>query len=202
MRVSDGRFEGANLDEALTASDPARFDAIAGSLGRLAAETGRQVFYLTSNPADVAAWQRLLADAGEKPAPVIDLAAVRELKAAAAPERTHVDLVHVRVLRHDNLRSIAAREDLDRNGGQRRNRHDRDAGAVRQALRNGRGNAHTDERSRSVAECNRVQTRGGQARLFQHRANHGDEQTRVLTRLFLMPLNDVVAVLQRDGTGQ
>ena len=40
------------LDEALDQSDPARFAAIAGSLGRMAKDQGRQVFYLTSDPLD------------------------------------------------------------------------------------------------------------------------------------------------------
>ena len=40
------------LDEALDQSDPARFDAIASSLGRIAHNDGRQIFYLTSDPLD------------------------------------------------------------------------------------------------------------------------------------------------------
>ena len=40
------------LDEALDQSDPARFEAIARSLGRIANDQGRQVFYLTSDPLD------------------------------------------------------------------------------------------------------------------------------------------------------
>lgn len=40
------------LDEALDQSDPARFEAIARSLGRLAKDQGRQIFYLTSDPQD------------------------------------------------------------------------------------------------------------------------------------------------------
>ena len=40
------------LDEALDQSDPARFEAIARSLGRLANDQGRQIFYLTSDPQD------------------------------------------------------------------------------------------------------------------------------------------------------
>ncbi len=71
------------LDEALTASDPVRFDAIAGAVGELAASTGRQVFYLTSNPADLAAWQRALANRNLPVAHEIDLASRRALAAAA-----------------------------------------------------------------------------------------------------------------------
>ncbi len=40
------------LDEALDQSDPARFDAIARSLGQIARNDGRQIFYLTSDPLD------------------------------------------------------------------------------------------------------------------------------------------------------
>ena len=40
------------LDEALDQSDPARFEAIARSLGRIANDQGRQIFYLTSDPQD------------------------------------------------------------------------------------------------------------------------------------------------------
>ena len=40
------------LDEALDQSDPARFEAIAHSLGRIANDQGRQIFYLTSDPLD------------------------------------------------------------------------------------------------------------------------------------------------------
>ena len=40
------------LDEALDQSDPARFEAIAQSLGRIANDQGRQIFYLTSDPLD------------------------------------------------------------------------------------------------------------------------------------------------------
>lgn len=46
------------LDEALTTADPERFRAIADSLRELAAD-GRQVFYLTAQPSDVADWRAL-----------------------------------------------------------------------------------------------------------------------------------------------
>lgn len=71
------------LDEALTASDPERFAAIAGALGRMAAVTGRQVFYLTSNPADCSAWQQALQAGNLAPAHLINLARQRGLGAAA-----------------------------------------------------------------------------------------------------------------------
>ena len=41
------------LDEALDQSDPQRFDAIVQSLGCIARDQGRQIFYLTSDPLDV-----------------------------------------------------------------------------------------------------------------------------------------------------
>ncbi len=46
------------LDEALDQSDPARFDAIARSLGRIAGREKRQIFYLTSDPADAERFHR------------------------------------------------------------------------------------------------------------------------------------------------
>ena len=75
------------LDEALTASDPERFAAIAEALVELSRTEQRQVFYLTSHPADVAAWQQVLAERGEGTARVIDLARLRGLAAAAPPEQ-------------------------------------------------------------------------------------------------------------------
>jgi DNA repair exonuclease SbcCD ATPase subunit len=75
------------LDEALTASDPARFDAVANALLDLAQREGRQLFYLTCDPADIQAWQRLLDARGLAPAPVTDLARLRGLAVAAPVER-------------------------------------------------------------------------------------------------------------------
>jgi len=71
------------LDEALTASDPKRFAAITRALGRMVADTGRQVFYLTSNPGDVAAWQDALREANLPAAHEIDLARLRGEQSAA-----------------------------------------------------------------------------------------------------------------------
>jgi len=73
------------LDDALTSADPERFAAVAAALGRLAAEEGRQVFYLTPNPADAAAFRRALADAGLPAATHLDLARARGLAGAAGP---------------------------------------------------------------------------------------------------------------------
>ncbi len=48
------------LDEALDQSDPTRFDAIAHSLGQIAHNDGRQIFYLTSDPLDAERISRAL----------------------------------------------------------------------------------------------------------------------------------------------
>ena len=50
--VERGRTLPLFLDEALDQSDPARFEAIARSLGRIANDQGRQIFYLTCDPLD------------------------------------------------------------------------------------------------------------------------------------------------------
>ena len=50
--VEQGRSLPLFLDEALDQSDPDRFEAIARSLGRIANDQGRQIFYLTSDPMD------------------------------------------------------------------------------------------------------------------------------------------------------
>lgn len=71
------------LDESLTTADDERLAAIVGGLGLMARDTGRQVFYLTSNPADVGAWTAALAAAGLAAPTVLDLAEQRNLAAAA-----------------------------------------------------------------------------------------------------------------------
>lgn len=48
------------LDEALTTSDPERFDAIVHNLQSLVNDEGRQVIYLSAEPADVVRWERAL----------------------------------------------------------------------------------------------------------------------------------------------
>ncbi|MCP4573203.1 MAG: hypothetical protein GY838_12690, partial [bacterium] len=75
------------LDESLTTSDPQRLAAVAASLGRLTETTGRQVFYLTSQPGDVAAWRGALTEAGLPEPTVLDLAAIRGVGAAASPDQ-------------------------------------------------------------------------------------------------------------------
>jgi hypothetical protein len=66
------------LDEALDQSDPERFGAISRSLGQIAEDTGRQIFYLTNDPNDLAAIQESLRQEGYPHAHLIDLAAVRQ----------------------------------------------------------------------------------------------------------------------------
>ena len=78
------------LDEALTASDPERFAAVAGSLVEMAENDGRQVFYLTSNPADAAAWQQVTAERQASAPHVIDLAKIREANVAATADQLEV----------------------------------------------------------------------------------------------------------------
>lgn len=71
------------LDEALTASDPERFSAVASALFELAAE-GRQIFYLSCNPADVAMFEQLAAQAAVDRIAVFDLGRLRGRSAAFA----------------------------------------------------------------------------------------------------------------------
>ncbi|WP_421621641.1 hypothetical protein [Alkalilimnicola ehrlichii] len=60
------------LDEALTTTDPERFQAVAGSLAALL-ETGRQIFYLSAQPEDARRWELAL---GQRPH-CIELAQLR-----------------------------------------------------------------------------------------------------------------------------
>lgn len=83
IQSEDGLQAPLFMDEVLTASDPVRFNAIVGAVGALAADSGRQVFYLTNSPADLAAWQQALAQRRLPAAHVIDLAAQRGLADAA-----------------------------------------------------------------------------------------------------------------------
>ena len=73
------------LDESLTATDPVRFGAVADAVLALA-EDGRQVFYLTSDPADVARWQQACARRGVAAPRVVDLAQARQVEGALDPE--------------------------------------------------------------------------------------------------------------------
>ncbi len=65
------------LDEALDQSDPERYRAIVRSLGRIAQDQGRQIFYFTSDPSDVRRIEAALAEEKCRPAPAIDLRKIR-----------------------------------------------------------------------------------------------------------------------------
>ena len=82
------------LDEALDQSDPARYEAIVRSLGRLVADDDRQIVYLTNDPTDVARIQNALNKEGCDAAKVIDLAKVRRKAGGVEmPEDLRVDLL-------------------------------------------------------------------------------------------------------------
>jgi hypothetical protein len=71
------------LDEALSTTDPGRFRAVAENVIDLARE-GRQIFYMTSNPADVGYWKEIAAARGAH-VHVVDLAEIRTLARGAPP---------------------------------------------------------------------------------------------------------------------
>ena len=90
--VEQGRTIPLFLDEALDQSDPARFKAIVHSLGRIAKDQGRQIFYLTSDPADVGRIQLALTEEGFDLPAVIDLGLVRRNAATVSgPSELHVE---------------------------------------------------------------------------------------------------------------
>jgi DNA repair protein SbcC/Rad50 len=72
------------LDQALAASDPDRFDDMARNLGRVAKQQDRQIFYLSCDPVDEAAWNRALQSEGLDPVHTIDLQLARRLAAASS----------------------------------------------------------------------------------------------------------------------
>jgi len=76
------------LDEALDQSDPLRFEAIARSLGCIARDQQRQIFYLTSDPLDV---DRIRAALGKEKdcgiASTIDLGRIRNQAASVSGPR-------------------------------------------------------------------------------------------------------------------
>lgn len=74
------------LDEALSTSDPERFHAIARNLVELTREDGRQVFYLTANPADVRLWNRTLREMDQDAVTPFDLGEGRRKAVAAGSE--------------------------------------------------------------------------------------------------------------------
>ncbi len=79
------------LDEALSTADPERFRAVAQSLCMLAAE-GRQVFYMTSNPADASHWESICSDKPKSRLKIVeDLASLRAGQTAViSPQRLAV----------------------------------------------------------------------------------------------------------------
>ena len=79
------------LDEALDQSDPQRFEAIARSLGQIAHEQGRQIFYLTSDPLDVDRIRDALAREDCELAAGIDLGLLRtEVCSISGPDALRV----------------------------------------------------------------------------------------------------------------
>ena len=85
--VEQGRTLPLFLDEALDQSDPARFEAIARSLGRIANDQGRQIFYLTSDPLDKDRFRHALKAEKCAGADEIDLGSIRG-RAASVTEPT------------------------------------------------------------------------------------------------------------------
>ena len=79
------------LDEVLTTTDPDRFQAIARSLTSLLRDGKRQVFYMTANPGDIAAWRKFLRDEGLGEPRIVDLNEIRlGAKAVSGPEMLEV----------------------------------------------------------------------------------------------------------------
>ncbi len=69
------------VDEALTTSDPLRFNAIAGTLAEIARE--RQLFYFTSDPSDIERIKSVCSDSKITPPGIINLAEIRNIASAA-----------------------------------------------------------------------------------------------------------------------
>ena len=85
--VEQGRTLPLFLDEALDQSDPARFEAIVRSLGRVANDQERQIFYLTSDPLDTDRIRYALAKENCDIAAVIDLGLIRTKAASVSGPR-------------------------------------------------------------------------------------------------------------------
>ena len=75
--VEQGEVLPLFLDEALDQSDPQRFEAIVQSLGCIARDQGRQIFYLTSDPLDVDRIRNALGNEDCNIATGIDLGLIR-----------------------------------------------------------------------------------------------------------------------------
>lgn len=89
--VEQGRVLPLFLDEALDQSDPQRFEAIVRSLGRVADEQGRQIFYLTSDPLDVDRIRHALSRDGRELAAAIDLGLIQRVgESVSGPETLRV----------------------------------------------------------------------------------------------------------------
>jgi DNA repair protein SbcC/Rad50 len=65
------------LDEALVQSDPNRFATIIETLGKVASDSDRQIFYLTSDPFDIERISSTLTEKGYAAPGAIDIAAAR-----------------------------------------------------------------------------------------------------------------------------
>ena len=79
------------LDEALDQSDPARFEAIARSLARIANDQERQIFYLTSDPLDRDRIRRAIHAENCAVAAELDLGLIRG-KASSVTDRTTLEV--------------------------------------------------------------------------------------------------------------
>lgn len=91
-QVEQGKVLPLFLDEALDQSDPKRFEAIVRSLGRIAREQDRQIFYLTSAPLDVDRIRDALAKEDCAVAASIDLGWIRtNAVSAGGPQALRVD---------------------------------------------------------------------------------------------------------------
>ncbi|MBC9890556.1 MAG: hypothetical protein F7B06_12115, partial [Opitutae bacterium] len=90
--VEQGKVMPLFLDEALDQSDPQRFQAITASLGCVARDQGRQIFYLTSDPLDVDRIRDALAREGCDIAAEIDLGRIRtDAVSVKGPQDLRID---------------------------------------------------------------------------------------------------------------
>ena len=91
-QVEQGKVLPLFLDEALDQSDPKRFEAIVRSLGRVARDQDRQIFYFTSDPLDVDRIQDALGKEDCGIAASIDLGRIRtNAVSVGGPGALHVD---------------------------------------------------------------------------------------------------------------
>ena len=90
--VEQGNVLPLFLDEALDQSDPRRFEAIIRSLGCVARDQGRQIFYLTSDPLDVDRIQNALGKEDCEITAAIDLGLVQSGEVSVkGPQQLQVD---------------------------------------------------------------------------------------------------------------